>query len=63
MKQKQKKTGNKLKRNRQRHGNPASAIAGAVCAAAGLGALVGINLLLRKQRKVQDKKEHARKEE
>lgn len=49
--------------NRQRHGNPASAIAGAVCAAAGLGALVGIYLLLRKQRKVQDKKEHARKEE
>ena len=49
--------------NRQRHGNPAFAIAGAVCSAAGLGALGGICLLLRKQRKAQVKKEHAEKKE
>ena len=47
----------------QRRGNPAVAVAGILCSAAGLGALAGIYLLLRKQRKVQDKKEHARKEE
>lgn len=47
----------------QRRGNPAVAVAGILCSAAGLGALAGIYLLLRKQRKVQDKKEYAQKEE
>ena len=47
----------------QRRGNLAVAVAGILCSAAGLGALAGIYLLLRKQRKVQDKKEYAQKEE
>lgn len=47
----------------QRRGNPAVAVAGILCSAAGLGALGGICLLLRKQRKAQDTKEHAGKEE
>ncbi len=47
----------------QRRGNPAVAVAGILCSAAGLGALCGIYLLMRKQRKAQDKKEYAQKEE
>ena len=46
----------------QRYGNPAVAVGGILCSAAGLGTLAGIYLLLRKHQKAGGRQEHARKD-